>query len=81
VPFAVHFDARESDLARLAPGELAELHPVLVAAGARPDRAAAQEEGDRAQGELWRLLAGLCLAALVAESLWAAWIGRRRALP
>ncbi|HVS18309.1 MAG TPA: BatA domain-containing protein [Planctomycetota bacterium] len=81
LPFAVGFDPAESDLERLAPGQLAELHPVFVAVGARPDRAAAQDEGDRAQGELWRLLAGLCLAALVAESLWAAWMGRRRALP
>lgn len=81
LPFAVRFDAAESDLARLTPGELGELHPVLVAAGARPDRAAARDDGERAQGELWRLLAGLCLAALVAESLWAAWMGRRRALP
>jgi hypothetical protein len=81
IPFAVHFDAEESDLARLSEAELAALHPVLVPAGARPTANAAREDEAQAQGELWRLVAGLCLAALVAESLWAAWIGRRRALP
>jgi hypothetical protein len=30
------------------------------------------------RGELWRPLAAACLAFLVLESLWAAWIGRRR---
>jgi hypothetical protein len=30
------------------------------------------------RGELWRGIALACLAALVLESLWAAWIGRRR---
>jgi hypothetical protein len=81
IPFAVHFDAQESDLARLSEAELAALHPVLVPAGARPTANAARDDSTQAQGELWRLVAGLCLAALVAESLWAAWIGRRRALP
>jgi hypothetical protein len=81
LPFAVRFDAGESDLARLSEAELAQLHPVFVPAGARPTGSAARDDTAEAQGELWRLVAGLCLAALVAESLWAAWIGRRRALP
>lgn len=81
LPFAVRFDARESDLARLGEGELAALHPVFVPGGARPSSAAVLDDPDASQGELWRWIAALCLAALVAESLWAAWIGRRRALP
>jgi hypothetical protein len=81
LPFAVRFDRRESDLARLDEAELAALHPVFALAGARQGGSSAGDESQPSQGELWRWIAALCLAALVAESLWAAWIGRRRALP
>lgn len=81
IPFAVGSDPGESDLARLSEAELAELHPVFVPAGASPGTRSARDDAAQAQGELWRLVAGLCLAVLVVESLWAAWIGRRRALP
>lgn len=77
LPFSVQFDAREGDLARLAPGELARIHPVLMAGD---DSAARDRDDGQAshRGELWRLLAALVLAALICESLWAAWLGWKR---
>ncbi len=78
LPFAVHFDAAESDLERLDPNALSALHPALVlSSGAASDSRDLDSE-PVAEGELWRALAIACLAALVAESLWAAWLGRRR---
>ena len=76
--FAVRMDASEGDLERVGREELASLHPALlgVASGERGDG----DPGVRApeRGELWRGIAIACLAAVVLESLWAAWIGRRR---
>ncbi len=78
LPFAVDLDPAESDLERLDAGSLSALHPALtlVTAGSGPERAL--EDDPAARGELWRALALACLAALVAESAWAAWIGRHR---
>jgi hypothetical protein len=78
VPFAVQFDADESDLERLEPSALEKLHPALVLASGDASDSGDVELDSGAQGELWRALAIACLAALVGESLWAAWIGRRR---
>jgi hypothetical protein len=76
--FAVRMDPSEGDLERVGREELATLHPALlgVASGERGEG----DPGIRApeRGELWRGIAIACLAALVLESLWAAWIGRRR---
>jgi hypothetical protein len=78
--FAVRMDPSEGDLERLAREELSSLHPALVAV-APGDRGASGIDPDAFQrGELWRGVAMACLAALVMESLWAAWIGRRRSV-
>lgn len=78
VPFAVQFDALEGDLDRLTPAELARWHGALV-----PVDANARSSGDAGaarpeRGELWRGLAIACLVCLVCETLWAAFLGRRR---
>ena len=76
-PFAVQLDPGESDLTRLAPSEIAELHPTLRCV--QPGSAGPGEGYDAPRrGEIWRLLAFLALAALVGESLWGAWLGSRR---
>ncbi|MCB9914993.1 MAG: BatA domain-containing protein [Planctomycetes bacterium] len=75
--FAVQLPGDESDLERMSHGELEGLHPALAVfdpAAADADAAGAPPR----RGELWRWLALLCLAALVGESLWGAWIGNRR---
>jgi hypothetical protein len=76
-PFAVQLDADESDLARIGPEELGALHPALVPLAVGADEGASDPTDPRS-GELWRWLALACLVALVAESLWGAWIGQRR---
>ncbi|HEV8114324.1 MAG TPA: BatA domain-containing protein [Planctomycetota bacterium] len=78
IAFAVRLDANEGDLERVAREELASLHPALVAVapGDAGDRGV--DPGRFQRGELWRGIALACLAALVCETLWAAWIGRRR---
>lgn len=78
VPFAVQFDALEGDLDRLTAAEIARWHAALV-----PIDASARSGGDAGavrpeRGELWRGLAIACLACLVFETLWAAFLGRRR---
>jgi len=75
IPFAVQFDARESDLDRLGPEELSTLHPTLVLATIG---GAVESEDRPVQGELWRGFAIAALVFLFCESLWAAWLGRRR---
>ncbi|MBK7645377.1 MAG: BatA domain-containing protein [Planctomycetes bacterium] len=76
IPFSVQLDAREGDLERLPAEEVAQLHSAFVQAngdpGSQPDKA----RPDR--GELWRGLALACLVFLCLESLWAAWLGRKR---
>jgi hypothetical protein len=78
LPFAVQFDARESDLERLAPNELAGLHPALSAVGRDDGPHKNDDDQPARQGELWRPLAIACFVALALETLWAAWIGRSR---
>lgn len=78
--FAVQLDPLEGDLDRLAPAELDALHPAFTTLRtgssdrSGPDRATPQ------RGELWRWLALGSLAALVLESLWAAWLGKKRSV-
>ena len=79
LPFAVQFDPREGDLGRLALNELPGIHPALVPSGSDAGGRDDADEGSK-QGELWRLLAALVLAILVAESAWAAWLGWKRRL-
>jgi hypothetical protein len=76
-PFAVGLDPRESDLDRLSVNELSGLHRALVATRDAPS---GDDAPAPAQGEVWRLLAWLCLSALCLETLWAAWVGRTRRL-
>ncbi len=68
--------AAEGRLERITPGELEALHPALRPARDTESGEAAVETAPR--GELWRGLAALCLALLIAESAWGAWVGRRR---
>ncbi len=76
-PFAVGFDVEEGDLRRLGSGELEGLHPNLTLF--RGDTGGDEgNAGVGSEGELWRPLMWLCVALLVAETLWSAWIGRRR---
>lgn len=74
-PFAVQLDPEEGDLARIGPTELDNLHNALEPA--RPSQKGGANQ-PRSQGEIWRWLAILCLAALVAESLFGAWLGSKR---
>ncbi len=74
-PFAVQLDAEEGDLARIGPTELDNLHEALEPA--RPSQTGDRDQPS-SQGEIWRWLAILCLAALVAESLFGAWLGSKR---
>lgn len=75
--FAVQIAPRESRLERLDAGELEGMHEAL-----RLHEVG--EPGDERdglpprRGELWRGLALAALLALVGESLWSAWLGRRR---
>ena len=79
-PFAVQLDPREGDLERLSPGDLAALHPAFTVLDRGDERSRAAAQSPQ-RGELWRVLATLCLLFLVGESLWGAWIGQRRRLP
>ena len=81
IPFAVAIDPREGDLDRLNAVEVEALHPALAMVGAGADADADRSEEAPQRGEIWRALALACLLALIAESLWAAWIGHRRRLP
>ncbi|MBL8860512.1 MAG: BatA domain-containing protein [Planctomycetes bacterium] len=76
--FALAIDPAEGDLERLAPAELSGVHPALSAVLTGQDDERGSDADAPRRGELWRALAGLCLAFLVLESLWGAWIGRRR---
>ncbi len=78
IVFSVQLDPAESDLLRISGDELETLHPALHLAGADESSGSDDPDEDPRRGELWRWLAFLCLAALVAETLWAAWIGFRR---
>lgn len=77
VNFAIAPDPAEGDLERLSGAELSSLHPALVPVAQDRDRSGrAEPSGSR--GELWRPIALLALLALVGDSLFAAFLGRRR---
>jgi hypothetical protein len=76
--FALVADAREGRLERLGPADLRALHPALLPYEPQRGEGQIADEGPARGGELWRLLAALCLAALLLESLWGAFLGRRR---
>ena len=78
VSFAVQFDPDEGDLARVSHEELEGDHRTWRIRDQRGNGEDDASEDIPKQGELWRWLAGACLAALVLETLWAAWIGRGR---
>jgi hypothetical protein len=80
IPFAVRIEPGEGDLDSLSHGELDTLHPALISVDAGGDVLEGDDDASR-KGELWRLLAALVLAALVAETLWAAWLGWKRRIP
>lgn len=81
IPFSVQLELHEGDLERLTETELTALHPALALVGSSGAQDPSLPEDAAQRGELWRLLAMACLAVLVAESLWAAWLGHRRRLP
>ncbi len=76
IPFAVQLDAHEGDLERLAPEELSGLHRAYQTLAGEKHGSDDARRPER--GELWRWLAIGCAAFLVLESLWAAFLGRRR---
>lgn len=80
IAFAVCLDPDEGDLERIGADELSALHPALVAISADERGKIGLDPEDIHRGELWRGIAIACLFALVLESLWAAWIGRRRSV-
>ena len=80
IAFAVCLDPDEGDLERIGADELSSLHPALVGVSAGDRGDSDDDPGQLQRGELWRGIAIACLAALVLESLWAAWIGRRRSV-
>ena len=75
---ACQLDPAEGDLERIAPEELEAAHPAWRLF--QPDQDQVGEDDPLDRGELWRWLATVALALLVAETLWAAWIGRGRRL-
>ena len=81
VPFSVQIDRLEGDLDRITAPELEALHPALTLVASDASQDPTQPEDAAQRGELWRLLAMACLAVLIGESLWAAWLGHRRRLP
>jgi hypothetical protein len=74
---ACQLASEEGDLARLSGDELEALSPVLKLFRADAEDGAS-DENPLERGEFWRWLAALTLGLLVAETLWAAWIGRGR---
>jgi hypothetical protein len=77
-PFAAQLDSREGDLERLSVNELAALHPALELVSRESSSARSDDDPLPAKGELWRGIAIACFVALALETLWAAWLGRRR---
>jgi hypothetical protein len=76
IPFAVQLDPREGDLERLPTDEVVQLNSVFV----QPEHAhnASADPARPERGELWRWIAFACLGFLCLESLWAAFLGRKR---
>ncbi|MEZ6005917.1 MAG: BatA domain-containing protein [Planctomycetota bacterium] len=78
VPFAAVLDPREGDLARVTTNEQGDLHPALSLQ--QTSGPAANPVQSTQSGEIWRSLAWIALICLAAESLWAAWLGRKRSV-
>jgi hypothetical protein len=78
IPFAVQLDPREGDLERLPPEEAAQLSSVFVLPQSESNREHNPAQPER--GELWRQIALGCLVFLCLESLWAAYLGRKRSV-
>lgn len=76
--YALELDPFEGDLDRLSLDEVAAVHPALVAVHDEGSSGGDADADAPRRGELWRPIAALCLGFLVLESLWGAWIGRRR---
>ena len=78
-PIAVQLMGDESDLARATPAEVEAIHPALVVAELAPDGKSTDTAASQPRrGEIWRWLAMAALLFLVGESLFGAYIGRRR---
>ncbi|MDZ4772494.1 MAG: BatA domain-containing protein [Planctomycetota bacterium] len=76
VTFAVNVDPAEGDLERILPSELTAMHMRLASEESTSDQPGRVDR----KGELWRPIAIACLIALVLESLWAAFLGRKRSV-
>ncbi|MEX1026127.1 MAG: BatA domain-containing protein [Planctomycetota bacterium] len=77
--FVVEADHSEGDLDRMEAAEIEAFHPALQLASFEPGTDVIEQD-DASRGELWRWLAALALGALIAETLWSAWIGRKRSV-
>ena len=78
IPFAIAMDPAESNLVRLGAERISTLHPNLTVSSPLVDGSANTQASDQREGELWRIIAWICLVFLVCESLWGARLGRRR---
>lgn len=76
-PFAVLVDPAEGDLERIDPNSFGEIHPALALFN-REGTAPGSGDDSGPPGELWRFAAAACLAALVLDSLFGAFLGTRR---
>ena len=74
-PFSAGLRPEEGDLERVGHDELESSHAVWQL---YRDEGTREEEIEPERGELWRTLAALALACLIAETLWAAFVGRNR---
>jgi quinol-cytochrome oxidoreductase complex cytochrome b subunit len=71
-------DPAESNVVRLGAERISTLHPNLTVSSPWVDGSASTQASDQREGELWRIIAWICLVFLVCESLWGARLGRRR---
>ena len=78
-PFSVGIPPSEGDLDRISGEELLAQHRAWRIHDPSSS-ASIDDENEPERGELWRWLATLALAMLVGETLWAAWLGRKRRL-
>lgn len=78
MPFAIALDPSESALQRLGSAALASLHSNIFVTSPSDGAGNSASADDGQEGELWRLVAWICLLFLVLESLWGARLGRRR---
>jgi hypothetical protein len=78
IAFAIALDALEGDLDKLSIEELDALHPALSAVVAGGTSGDADDVALPQRGELWRWVAIAMLVCLVTESIFAAWLGKKR---